>query len=140
MMEDLNVTYQDLANGQAIQLVGLASSCVVFIPLTKKYGRRSTYIISTALVAATSWWTAYLETKVELYVTSLLYGLAASTTDTSVEMSVSSVLFPADRLLPLHVSDKVSLDHKRRSMNCFLFISELQLMEFMPLLSWPAAS
>ncbi|EXU95592.1 MFS transporter [Metarhizium robertsii] len=87
MTQDLGITYQDLANAQAIQLVGLASSCILFIPLTKKYGRRSTYVFSTALVAASSWWTAYMTTKVELYLTSLLYGLAASTTDTSVEMS-----------------------------------------------------
>jgi MFS family permease len=92
MTEDLSVNYQDLANAQAIQLVGLASSCVLFIPLTKKYGRRSTYIFSTALVAVASWWAAFMKTKIELHLTSLLYGLAASTTDTSVEMSVSNNL------------------------------------------------
>ncbi|QLI74315.1 uncharacterized protein G6M90_00g107710 [Metarhizium brunneum] len=97
MTQDLGITYQDLANAQAIQLVGLASSCVLFIPLTKKYGRRSTYVFSTALVAASSWWMAYMKTKVELYLTSLLYGLAASTTDTSIEMSINDLFFVHQR-------------------------------------------
>ena len=89
MTGDLNVTYQDLANGQAVQLVGLACSCVIFIPFTKKYGRRSTYVISTALVAIGSWWTGYMTTKVEIYLTNLLFGLAGATNEVAVEMTVN---------------------------------------------------
>lgn len=94
MTEDLNVTYQHLANGQAIQLVGLACSCIFVIPFTKKYGRRSTYVISTALVAAASWWTANMNTKVEVYLTNLLFGLAGATNEVAVEMTVSSLPAP----------------------------------------------
>lgn len=131
MTQDLDITYQDLANAQAIQLVGLASSCILFIPLTKKYGRRSTYVFSTALVAASSWWTAYMKTKVELYLTSLLYGLAASTTDTSIEMSVRRTW----AMTGAACTTGQEADHELytcRSTTYSLSIRELPRMVFMP--------
>ena len=90
MVEDIDVTFQDLANGQAVQLVGLAVGCVVFIPFTKKYGRRSTYIISTAMVAGASWWSAFMQGRVSLYLSNMLFGLAGATNETAIQMSVSN--------------------------------------------------
>lgn len=52
MLAEMEVTLQDVNNGQAAQLVGLAVGCILFIPFAKKHGRRSTYIVSTLLVTA----------------------------------------------------------------------------------------
>lgn len=88
MVDDIDVTYQDLANGQAIQLVGLAVGCIFFIPFTKKYGRRSTYIVSTIAMAGSSWWNAYMQNRVSIYLSNMLFGLAGATNATAVQMSV----------------------------------------------------
>lgn len=90
MLQDMDITLEDLTTAQAVQLAGLALGCVFFIPFTKKYGRRSTYIISTAMLAAGTWWSAYMKTAPELYLTNILLGLAGSTNETAVQMSVLS--------------------------------------------------
>lgn len=89
MGPELNFTLVELSNSVSINLVGLALGCVFFIPLTKKYGRRPTYMISTAILAAISFWTARLSSLAELYITNLIYGLAGATNETVVMMTVS---------------------------------------------------
>lgn len=88
MSIDMNVDYADLTNAQAVQLVGLSVGCIFVIPFTKKYGRRSTYIFSTAVLAGACWWAAYMKTDAELFVTSLLFGLAGAPNETVVQMTV----------------------------------------------------
>lgn len=70
-------------------------TCIVFIPLAKKYGRRSLYIVSTAVFTAAVWWTAYMQTATELYLTNLLKGLAGAINETAVQMSVRPLSFPS---------------------------------------------
>lgn len=99
MVLDMNVDTNDLANAQSAQLAGLAVGCLFFIPLTVKYGRRLTYIVSIAVLAASSWWTAYMHTKTELMLSSLLSGLAGAINETAVQMTVgwlrqSAMYFP----------------------------------------------
>lgn len=88
MLQELNVTLQDLNNGMAGQLVGLAFGCVVFIPFARKYGRRSTYIVSTVVVTASIWWSAFMRTSGEVVATNVLMGLAGAINETAVQMSV----------------------------------------------------
>lgn len=77
-----------MANSLSCALVGLAIGCLVFIPFTIKYGRRSSFVLPTAIIAITAWWAAYMKTVGELYVTALLFGLAGATSQTAIEMSV----------------------------------------------------
>ncbi|KND87054.1 putative MFS-type transporter [Tolypocladium ophioglossoides CBS 100239] len=93
MLQDMDVTYQDLANALAVQLAGLAVGCIVIIPFTKKYGRRLTYIISTGIVAAASWWSAYMRTALELYLTNILLGIEGATNEAAVQMSIHDMFF-----------------------------------------------
>ncbi|KAI8269929.1 hypothetical protein K4K58_012832 [Colletotrichum sp. SAR11_239] len=58
MTVELGMTYDELNAGVSFNVVGLALGCLCIIPFTKKYGRRSTYIFSTAVMAATSWWSS----------------------------------------------------------------------------------
>lgn len=88
MTVELDMTYDELNAGVSFNVVGLALGCLCIIPFTKKYGRRSTYILSTAVMAATSWWSSRLRTVPEMYFTNLLYGLAGSTNETIAEMTV----------------------------------------------------
>jgi MFS family permease len=88
MVLDLNVTYAQLNQAMSVNYVGLATGCVLFIPLAKKFGRRPIYIVSTAIMLATSFWTSRLESLAELYVANLLQGLAGATNETIVEITV----------------------------------------------------
>ncbi|EKG15153.1 Major facilitator superfamily [Macrophomina phaseolina MS6] len=97
----MGLTFEQLNNAQSANLAGLAMGCVFFIPLTKKYGRRSTYVVSTAVMAAIAWWSTYMKTTAELFLTNLFFGLAGATNETIVQMTVSggtSFLLPRMRI------------------------------------------
>lgn len=88
MRKDIGASYQEMANSLSFALVGLAVGCLVFIPFTIKYGRRSSFVLPTAVIAGTAWWAAYMKTAGELYTTALIFGLAGATSQTAIEMSV----------------------------------------------------
>jgi len=90
MIVDLHVTYTQLNRSMSVNFVGLAMGCVLFIPLAKKYGRRPVYIISTALMLVTSFWTSRIESVAELYACNLLQGLAGATNEAIAEITVCS--------------------------------------------------
>jgi MFS family permease len=88
MTVDINLTYEQLNNSMSANGAGCALGCVVFVPIAQKYGRRSVYIISTAIMAGSSWWTSRMTTLTELYLTNLLFGLAGSVNETLAQMTV----------------------------------------------------
>ncbi|KAI0177118.1 major facilitator superfamily domain-containing protein [Pestalotiopsis sp. NC0098] len=93
MLAEMDVSYSDLTNAQAVQLVGLAVGCIVVIPCSQKYGRRSTYIFSTAVLAGVTWWAAYMRTNAEVMVTSVLFGLAGAPNEAVVQMTITDMFF-----------------------------------------------
>lgn len=88
MIPDLKVDYSQLNNASAINYAGTGAGCIFFIPFAVKYGRRPVYLVSTAMMAAMSFWSARMTTVAELYITNLLAGLAGSTNETIVQMTV----------------------------------------------------
>lgn len=84
MKVDLNVEYHDLSRAEAAHLGAEAPGCIIFISLTKKYGRRSVYILSTALFTTATWWTAFINTAPELYLSSILMGFAGAVNEAAV--------------------------------------------------------
>ncbi|EFY96881.2 major facilitator superfamily transporter [Metarhizium robertsii ARSEF 23] len=97
LRKELHVTTGQLLTAKAILLSGEAVTCIIFIPLAKKYGRRSLYIVSTAVFTAAVWWTAYMQTATELYLTNLLKGLAGAINETAVQMSIRDMFFVHQR-------------------------------------------
>ncbi|CCF35681.1 hypothetical protein CH063_07412 [Colletotrichum higginsianum] len=83
------MTYAQLNAGISCNVAGLAVGSFIFVPFTKKYGRRSTYVISTAVLAGTAWWSGRMNTVSEMYVTNLLFGLAGSANETVAEMTAN---------------------------------------------------
>lgn len=53
-----------------------------------KYGRRPVYIVSLAVMTAMSIWNARMQSLAELYIISLVTGLAGATNETIVQMTV----------------------------------------------------
>lgn len=88
MTVDLDVSIAQLSNAQSAQLAGLATGCIFFIPFTIKYGRRLTYLVSTAILAAAAWWTSSMHSYAELIVTAVITGLAGAINETAVQMTV----------------------------------------------------
>ncbi|KAM4056009.1 major facilitator superfamily protein [Hirsutella rhossiliensis] len=84
---------QDLANAAAVQLVGLAVGCIVFIPFSKKYGRRLVYILVMAIAAIGAWWLALMKTMADLYLSNLLIGIAGAVNQTAIAMSINDIFF-----------------------------------------------
>ena len=82
--------YRQLNIAQAINFVGTALGCLLFIPPAVKYGRRSMYILSSVFILATAVWSACMNSLPELYISQLIFGLASATNETIVEMTVGS--------------------------------------------------
>lgn len=89
MTVDMNVSFDQLNWGVAFNSAGLAVGCFLFIPLSKKYGRRLTYVVSTGIMAACAWWSSQMSSPVEMYLTNFIFGLAGSTNEAISEMTVS---------------------------------------------------
>ncbi|KAJ6190629.1 hypothetical protein N7519_000650 [Penicillium mononematosum] len=90
---DLKVTYTQLNKAMSVNFVGLTAGCIFFIPFAKKYGRRPVYIVSTALMLTTSFWTSRINSLTELYVTNLLQGLAGATNESIAEITIADLFF-----------------------------------------------
>ncbi|KAH7137426.1 major facilitator superfamily domain-containing protein [Dactylonectria estremocensis] len=86
-------TYDQLNNSQAIGLVGTATGCIFFIPLAIKYGRRSVYVVSIAVIVATAAWQARMTTIAELYLSTFIFGLANAVNETIVQMTIADLYF-----------------------------------------------
>ncbi|KAJ5791643.1 uncharacterized protein N7518_008654 [Penicillium psychrosexuale] len=97
MTVDLEVTYTELNKAMSVNFVGLTTGCIFFIPFAKKYGRRPVYIVSTALMLTTSFWTSKMNSLTELYLTSLLQGLAGATNESIAEITIADLFFVHDR-------------------------------------------
>ncbi|KAH8698741.1 putative MFS transporter [Talaromyces proteolyticus] len=93
MVVDLNVTYTQLNNAASVNFVGLSTGCVLFIPLAIKYGRRPVYLVSTALMLATSMWLGQIKSLSELYAANLLQGLAGATNESIVQITIADLFF-----------------------------------------------
>ncbi|TDZ49798.1 putative MFS-type transporter [Colletotrichum trifolii] len=97
MTVDLNVSIAQLSNAQSAQLAGLATGCIFFIPFTIKYGRRLTYLVSTAVLAGAAWWTSSMHSYAELIVTAVITGLAGAINETAVQMTIADLFFVHQR-------------------------------------------
>ncbi|KAM0345682.1 hypothetical protein ACHAPU_006337 [Fusarium lateritium] len=93
----MDVTYDELNYGVAFNAAGLALGSFLFIPLARKYGSRPCYILSTGLMAGVSWWSGYMHTVEEMYITNFLSGLAGSVNETISEITIADLFFVHQR-------------------------------------------
>ncbi|KAK6200852.1 hypothetical protein LQW54_009435 [Pestalotiopsis sp. IQ-011] len=93
MEAEMGLTATELTNAQSAQLAGLAVGCLLFIPFSVKYGRRPAYVISTAPLAGSAWWSARMTTFWELIVSMLLCGLAGAINETLYQMTIADLFF-----------------------------------------------
>ncbi|KAF1732503.1 putative MFS-type transporter [Beauveria bassiana] len=97
MRKEMHITTTQFLTAKAILASGEAITCAIFIPFAKKYGRRLLYIVSTAVFTAAVWWSAYMKSATELYLTNFLKGLAGAINETAVQMSIYDMFFVHQR-------------------------------------------
>ncbi|KXH65827.1 major facilitator superfamily transporter [Colletotrichum salicis] len=97
MTVDLDMSINQLSNAQSAQLAGLATGCIFFIPFTIKYGRRLTYLLSAAILAAAAWWTSSMHSYAELLATAVITGLSGAINEIAVQMTIADIFFVHQR-------------------------------------------
>ncbi|KAF4964245.1 hypothetical protein FSARC_7799 [Fusarium sarcochroum] len=90
-------SYGQLNNANAINYVGTTVGCILFIPPAVKYGRRSMYLLTTAIIFGMAIWSARMRTLTELYISQLIFGLASATNEAIVEMTIADLYFVHQR-------------------------------------------
>ncbi|CCT73115.1 related to HOL1-Putative substrate-H+ antiporter-unknown biological function [Fusarium fujikuroi IMI 58289] len=78
--QEFGWSYGQLNNANALNYVGTTVGSV-------KYGRRSMYLLTTAIIFAMAIWSARMKTLTELYISQLIFGLASATNESIVEMT-----------------------------------------------------
>ncbi|KAL4965432.1 MFS general substrate transporter [Aspergillus stella-maris] len=97
MNSELSVSWANLNNSFAANLAGLAVGCIFFIPFAIKYGRRSVYIVSTAVQFASGIWNARVNSTGELLAVNVLSGLAGAVSEAIVQMTIVDLFFVHQR-------------------------------------------
>ncbi|KAH6954249.1 major facilitator superfamily domain-containing protein [Fusarium avenaceum] len=90
-------SYGQLNNANALNYVGTTVGCILFIPPAVKYGRRSVYLLTTAIILAMAIWSARLQSLTELYISQLIFGLVSATNESIVEMTIADLYFVHQR-------------------------------------------
>ncbi|KAG4253732.1 hypothetical protein FPRO03_07692 [Fusarium proliferatum] len=91
--QEFGWSYGQLNNANALNYVGTTVGCILFIPPAVKYGRRSMYLLTTAIIFAMAIWSARMKTLTELYISQLIFGLASATNESIVEMTIADLYF-----------------------------------------------
>ena len=97
MNSELGVSWANLNNSFAANLAGLAVGCIFFIPFAIKYGRRSVYVVSTAVQFASGIWNARVNSTGELLAVNVLSGLAGAVSEAIVQMTIVDLFFVHQR-------------------------------------------
>ncbi|KAI1385664.1 major facilitator superfamily domain-containing protein [Hypoxylon trugodes] len=96
-LRDFQCTYTQLNTSAAFMHTGAALGGIFLIPMAIKYGRRPVYIGSLTVMTAMVVWQACMKRVTELYITSLIVGLAGSTNETLAQMSIADLFFVHQR-------------------------------------------
>ncbi|KAG5802391.1 hypothetical protein H9Q71_013024 [Fusarium xylarioides] len=95
--QEFGWSYGQLNNANTLNYVGTTVGCILFTPPAVKYGRRSMYLLTTAIIFAMAIWSARMKTLTELYVSQLIFGLASATNESIVEMTIADLYFVHQR-------------------------------------------
>lgn len=117
MVNDLGLTFVQLNHALSVTSLGLATGCVLFIPLANKFGRRPIYLASIGLMLATALWMAEISSLAELYIANLLQGLAGATNEAIVQMTVCGLTNSFSRLTQCVKIADLFFVHHRGGMN-----------------------
>ena len=93
LVEDLGMTYQISTIATAVNFAGLAVGCVVFIPLTYRYGRRPIYLFSVVVQLASAIWAGLVRSNGEYIAANLVMGIGGAISETIVQITIADLFF-----------------------------------------------
>jgi MFS family permease len=86
---ELGISYSELNNGYSAQMAGLATGCILFVPLSFRFGFRPVWLVTSLLTVLTALWWANMQHKWEWYVINLISGLAGAPNEALMPSVVS---------------------------------------------------
>ncbi|KAH7393788.1 serine/threonine kinase 16 [Phaeosphaeria sp. MPI-PUGE-AT-0046c] len=93
---ELNFSYDQLNNGYATQMAGLAVGCMIFVPLALRYGLRPVWLATSLLTLVTAVWLGNMSSLWEWYIINLISGLSGSPNEALLPFVIAE-LFPVHR-------------------------------------------
>jgi MFS family permease len=93
---ELGFSFEELNNGYATQMAGLATGCMIFVPLALRFGLRSIWLATSLLTLLTALWLGNMSSTWEWYIINLLSGLAGSPNEALIPFVVTE-LFPVQQ-------------------------------------------
>lgn len=91
--EELGLSPEILNPAAAVNYVGLAVGCILFVPLVHKYGRRPIYLFSSALQFASVVWFARTMGTGDVMGSNLLSGLSGAISETIAQVTIADLFF-----------------------------------------------
>ncbi|KAF4444537.1 Major facilitator superfamily transporter [Fusarium austroafricanum] len=91
--EELGFSFGTLNAGGALNYTGLATGCIILVPLVHKYGRRPLYILSTTVQLASCIWAAKMQTRADLWASSFVSGFGGAISETIVQITIADLFF-----------------------------------------------
>lgn len=87
--EELGMSYDTLNNGYAANMAGLATGCIIFIPIALRIGRRPVYLFTSLIMFAAGAWQAETYTVGDMTGMNAIAGIAGAVNEALFQVTVS---------------------------------------------------
>jgi MFS family permease len=87
--EELGMSYDTLNNGYAANMAGLATGCIIFIPIALRIGRRPVYLFTSLIMFAAGAWQAETYTVGDMIGMNAIAGIAGAVNEALFQVTVS---------------------------------------------------
>ncbi|KAF4458110.1 hypothetical protein F53441_118 [Fusarium austroafricanum] len=95
--EELGMSYGTLNNGYAVNMVGLATGCIIFIPIALRVGRRPVYLATAFIMFAAGAWQAETHTTGDMFGCNAIAGIAGAVNEALFQVTVADLFFVHQR-------------------------------------------
>lgn len=90
--EELGMSYDMLNNGYAANMAGLATGCIIFIPIALRIGRRPVYLVTSLIMFGAGAWQAETHTVGDMIGMNTIAGIAGAVNEALFQVTVSFYL------------------------------------------------
>lgn len=86
--EELGMSYDMLNNGYAANMAGLATGCIIFIPIALRIGRRPVYLVTSLIMFGAGAWQAETHTVGDMVGMNTIAGIAGAVNEALFQVTV----------------------------------------------------
>ncbi|KAF5686923.1 HOL1 substrate-H+ antiporter [Fusarium circinatum] len=95
--EELGMSYDMLNNGYAANMAGLATGCIIFIPIALRIGRRPVYLVTSLIMFGAGAWQAETHTIGDMIGMNTIAGIAGAVNEALFQVTVTELFFVHQR-------------------------------------------